>query len=278
MNKMIEEIIGKCFDCQVTTKNHRSEPLKMTEIPEDTWHTISMDFRGPYPDGHYNLVLIDKRSRYPVVEEVTSTNFKQTKRVLKGIFATYGTPNRIETDGGPPFNNIDFKTLASEEGFEHHIVTPQHARANGEAERFMRTLGKTERIISRYTTDKDQRRGAIQEMLTAYHDIPHITTGVTPYELMSNRKIRTKLATLTSAETPSKEEINKHDQEYKEKIKARRENRNTRPHNIIKGDCVLVEQTRQTKWSLPYQPNFYIVTEVNGSSIKARRIYEYIRR
>ena len=120
-------------------------------------------------------------------------------------------PNRNETDGGPPFNSTDFKTLASKEGFEHHIMMPQHARANGEAKRFMRTLGKVERIISRYTTDKDQRRGAIQEMPTAYHDAPHIATRVTQYELMSNRKIRTKLATLTSAEAPSKEEISKHD-------------------------------------------------------------------
>ena len=34
MNKLAEEIIGKCFLCQVTTKEYREEPLKMTQIPE----------------------------------------------------------------------------------------------------------------------------------------------------------------------------------------------------------------------------------------------------
>ena len=63
--------MGKYFDCQITTKKHRSEALKRTEISEDTWYTISVDFEAPYPNGYYNLVLVNKRSRHLVVEEVT---------------------------------------------------------------------------------------------------------------------------------------------------------------------------------------------------------------
>ena len=73
MNTMVEQIIGQCHECQVTTKEHRKEPLKMTEIPEKPWQVVSVDFGGPYPDGHYNLVIMDKRSRYPEVEVVYST-------------------------------------------------------------------------------------------------------------------------------------------------------------------------------------------------------------
>ena len=47
------------------------------------------------PDDHYNLVLIDKRTRYPVVEAVSSTNFKVNKERLKHIFPTYGTPKIV---------------------------------------------------------------------------------------------------------------------------------------------------------------------------------------
>ena len=63
---------------------------------------------GPYLDGHYNLVLVDKRTRYPVVENVPSTDFKTNKEKLKHIFATYVTPKRIKSDNGPPFNSNDF--------------------------------------------------------------------------------------------------------------------------------------------------------------------------
>ena len=91
MNSLIEEMIGRCFECQVTTKQHKSEPIKIRDIPENPWDTVSVDFGGPYPDGHYNLVMIDKRSRYPEVACLRATDFKQTRAAFKKMFATHGT-------------------------------------------------------------------------------------------------------------------------------------------------------------------------------------------
>jgi len=48
------------------------------------------DFGGPYPDGNYNLIAIDQRTRYLLVEVVFSTGFKQTKEKLKKTFAYLG--------------------------------------------------------------------------------------------------------------------------------------------------------------------------------------------
>ena len=39
---------------------HRQEPVKPSDIPETACHTLSVGFGGPYPDGHYNQVIIDK--------------------------------------------------------------------------------------------------------------------------------------------------------------------------------------------------------------------------
>lgn len=86
------KIIGQCYECQVTTKQHRQEPIKVTDIPKKPWDVISVDFSGPYPDGHYNLVAIDKRTRYPEVMKTHSTAFQPTMEKLKTMFATHGTP------------------------------------------------------------------------------------------------------------------------------------------------------------------------------------------
>ena len=51
MDRIIEEMVKKCYACQITTKQHRQEPVKMTEIPEKPWQTVSADFGGPYPGG-----------------------------------------------------------------------------------------------------------------------------------------------------------------------------------------------------------------------------------
>ena len=83
MNKMVEHIVGQCYECLVTTKEHRHGPLKMTEILDKPWQIVSVDFGGPFPDGHYNIVAIDKRTRYPEVEVVYCTAVKPTKEILK---------------------------------------------------------------------------------------------------------------------------------------------------------------------------------------------------
>ena len=112
MNSMIDTAIYQCYECQVATKRDREEPIKVTSIPNHPWDAVSIDHGGPYPDGHYNLVLIDKRTRYTVVESVSSTDFQTNKERLKHIFATHGTPRRIESDNGPPFNSKEFNEFA----------------------------------------------------------------------------------------------------------------------------------------------------------------------
>ena len=43
------------------------EPLEATKRPLTNWHTVELDIQGPYPTNYYLIVLIDYRSRYPVV-------------------------------------------------------------------------------------------------------------------------------------------------------------------------------------------------------------------
>ena len=186
MNSMIDTAIDQCYKCQVATKENREEPIKVTNIPSRPWDTVSIDHGRPYPDGPYNLVLIDKRTRYPVVESVSSTNFQTNKERLKHIFATCESPRRIKSDNGQPFNSKEFKEFAKQEGFQHHRVTPLHPRANDEVERFMQTLNKIGQIASLQGKDRLER-------LIAYRSTPHPATGIAPYEATRGAAVRTKL-------------------------------------------------------------------------------------
>ena len=269
MNAMIESILAQCYECSVTTKQHRSCPIKSTAIPEIEWDTVAMDFGGPYPDGHYNLVVIDKRTRYPEVEELKSTNAKATIKALRKIFSTHGVPRRIESDNGPPFNSHEFSKFAEEIGFYHHRVTPEHARANGEAESFMKVLNKMEQICQLQQTDRSK---ALQETLMGYRSTPHPATNKSPYEMLMHRRVRTMMDTIS--QKPEEDEVNERDFEYKEKVKKRAENRNTRDHNFIVGDYVLLKQAKRSKWTTAYEPNFYKIYRIDGSSIAARRVID----
>ena len=98
-------------------------------------------------------------------------------------------------------------------------------------------------------------------MLTGYRSTPHPTTGVAPYENLMNRQVRTKLdhQTRESSENARDAAINERDERYKEKLKQYAENRNTKAHNFIVGDHVLLKQKKRNKWSTAYEPAFYTV-------------------
>ncbi len=115
-----------------TSQSHRH-----TKEPRDV---IAVDFSGPYPDGHYNLVAIDKRTRYPEVVKTHLAAFQPTTEKLKTMFATHGTPRQLESDNGPPINSREFAEFAKSEGFHHHRVTLEHARVIGEVESFIKLL------------------------------------------------------------------------------------------------------------------------------------------
>ncbi len=271
LGNLVEEILGSCMECKIATKQHTTEPLKMTEIPKVPWDVIQVDFGGPYPDGHLNLVAIDKRTRYPEVETVPSTSFKATREKMKKMFSVHGVPRIIESDNGPPFNSKDFADFAKEEGFTHHKVTPDHPRANGGAENFMKILNKTEQIAKYQNRN---RKEALSEMLTGYRSTPHPATGVSPYEAMNDRKIRTKLDHTVPEEMRQKidqGEIDMKDKMYKLKIKQQQQNRYTRPSPFMVGDYVLLKQKKKDKYSTTFEPNFYIVYRIDGSSVAARR-------
>ena len=57
----VKKVISDCLACQANVPDQRPDPLQMSPLPPDPWHT---DFCGPFPTGEYLLVTIDAYSRF----------------------------------------------------------------------------------------------------------------------------------------------------------------------------------------------------------------------
>ncbi|XP_028404011.1 uncharacterized protein LOC114526625 [Dendronephthya gigantea] len=137
----------------------------------------------------------------------------------------------------------------------------------------MQTLNKTEQIAHLQGKNKSERELALQNMLIAYRDTPHPATGVSPYEAMTGRPIRTRLNHADAQESDRHEKdraIDKRDKEYKTRMSQQK--RNTKKHNFTVKDYVLLKQKKYNKWSTAFEPAFYTITKIQGSSITIRRI------
>ena len=95
-------------------------------------------------------------------------------------------------------------------------------------------------------------------MIMAYRDTPHPATGISPYQAMMNRPVRTKLDyTVPRKERRSSDKMmDEKDRHYKEKMAN--EGGGNKEHNFVVGDHVLliIRQRKRNKWSTPYEPVF----------------------
>lgn len=199
MDTKVEKLIGACLAGQLGDGGATPQPIVSTQLPTKAWTDYAMDFYGPLPSGKYLLVLVDEFSRMPVVEEITSTTSEPVIDVLEKVFALIGIPVVVKTDNGPPFNGAKFGEYARCLGFRHRKVTPEHPRANGQAEGFMKNLG---RVIRGAKSLGRNWRKVLVEILRSYRSTPHSTTGVAPAVLLYGENRTNRLPTAIEASVP----------------------------------------------------------------------------
>jgi hypothetical protein len=273
IDKMVEKAVANCLPCQAATHKQTNsiEPLQMSKLPDGPWKQVSTDFCGPFGQDTYLLVVVDDYSRFPEVEIVRSLSAESVIPHYDAIFARQGIPEVVRSDNGPPFNGSRFAKWADIVGFTHRKITPLWPRANGEAERFMRTLEKS---IRTSMLERGSWKQELYRFLRHYRATPHSTTEVSPAEMLNARKLRTEVP---CAPATTQKRVHFADQDNIIKLRDARLKRymkelaDARNHakasNLTEGDRVLVPNQKQHKLSTPYQPQPYEVIKTKGSMV-----------
>jgi len=274
IDMMAKQLTDSCLSCQATNGATHPEPLIMSELPPEPWHTLHIDFCGPFPGSYYLLVVVDAFTRFPEVEIITSTSAEITIPKLERIFATHGLPKFVKTDNGPPFPGVQFYKFMKELGANHTTSSPYWPQGNAEVERFMQPLVKA--IKTAHVEGKDWKR-SIYKYLLNYRATPHTTTGKSPAELLFNRQITTKLPNLVkdTASIALKEK----DSQSKEKMKFYADQkRHVKESDLKEDDIVLVKNSKNSKLSTRYSPLPYKIVKRKGNRVTVVRNGHYITR
>ena len=271
IDKLVEETCKSCIPCLAATPSHVPEPLQMSKMPDNVMDEVSLDFSGPWPDGKYVMVLMDEYSRFPIVEILNSINAKTVIPALDKIFSEYGTPKTLKSDNGPPMNSHAFKQFADYLGFRHRKIIPKHPESNAQVERFNRTLGKS--IRASHTQNTCWRQD-MYAFLRNYRATTHPSTKQPPCVLFFGRSINIKIpnSPLTAETNVSHSKAKRADKKAKQKMKDYADKRrNAKPSKLQTGDTVLVQQDKENKFTTPFDPRPYEITNKKGSMVTAKR-------
>jgi hypothetical protein len=106
-------------------------PILIVEL-FDVW---GIDFMGPFPNSYgylFILVAVDYVSKWVEAIACKMNDHRVVLHFLKeNVFARFGTPRAIISDGGKHFCNRFFEQLMKKYGITHKVATPYHPQTSG---------------------------------------------------------------------------------------------------------------------------------------------------
>lgn len=189
MKADVQHWVGSCLSC-ASKKNPQTMVvgrLMNIPVPDRPWHTIGIDFLGPFqPSGRgnrYILVVTDYLSKWPEAFAVADQKEATVARILvEELFCRYGPPRRLLSDRGRQFLGSLVTSIYKMWGVTKLTTAAYHPQTDGLTERFNKTLAH---ILSKYVDEHHTDWDCfIPFALYAYRTSVHATTREMPYTML----------------------------------------------------------------------------------------------
>ena len=108
------------------------QPLEPPVSPEYPFQQTVTDFFDL--KGQNYLIYADRYSGWVEIASMPSGKCRQVCDSLRRWFVTYGAPEELSSDGGPPFQAFEYDSFLSNWGIRKRLSAAYFAQSNGRAE------------------------------------------------------------------------------------------------------------------------------------------------
>lgn len=145
LRSFVVKYIAHCLTCIAHKRVPRAplQPITSWEKPDTPFDTLHVDVLGPLPlsKGYkFVMLVVDAFTKYCLLCPILNQDAYELKRVFKQVISLFGTPKLVVSDRGRMFESANFTSWMQLLGVEVHRITPEMHHANGQVERYVRTV------------------------------------------------------------------------------------------------------------------------------------------
>lgn len=285
MREFVRKYVSSCLECSYSKSIGGKKPgyLHPIEKADTPFDTIHVDHVGPFIRSNkgnmYILVIVDAYTRYIYLKPVRNTKSSTSIKIFREYFSIFGVPRRLVSDRGTSFTSDIFEKFMTDKGVKHILNAVATPRANGQVERYNKTIidSLTAKCVG--TADNkwddhlfDVQWGMNNTLNKGINRTPSEVLFGTRLSGSSESKIVSELGDDVTDITDEqgineiRENVNSHIKLSQEKAKKLYDRKRCKPHVYVVGDLISVERqipsTGQSRKLVPKYQGPYRITKV----------------
>ena len=236
--KDVAEWIASCQGCQRFARSKPKEEFARVNVPRGAFHEAAADFFDH--EGEKYLVYVCRLTFYFEIKKFgrATTSGLCTTNAFREMFARWGSPKVLRTDGGPQFISAEFARLTDEYGILHTRSSPYNSQSNGTAESAVKAAIKLLRH-HRYGTEE------FYFALASARNSLTTGRGESPAEMVLGQPIRGGDWAYPEDEANLPAPV----QRARERMEREQDDDKPDKQTFQEGDRVLVQDIQSKQWS-----------------------------
>ena len=196
----LEAIRDSCRTCHRNTPSQPKLPPVAPNTPKLPFEMICCDYFEL--KAHHYLIAADRLSGWVEVLRVQpstpTAGSKGLCSALRRIFATFGVPSELSSDGGPEFVSDISKKFYEVWGTRHRLSSAYLPHSNGRAENAVKTVKRL--IEDNINPNGDLYNDKLVAALLRHRNTPDRDCGLSPAEVIFGRCLRDSMPVLDRSE------------------------------------------------------------------------------